>query len=44
VSIAEKFYTMEYGAAPEDPKEAVRGWSGTIAGSMSSSAARGLRR
>jgi aldehyde dehydrogenase (NAD+) len=23
VSIAEKFYTMEYGAAPEDPKEAV---------------------
>ena len=22
-SIAEKFYTMEYGAAPEDPKEAV---------------------
>jgi aldehyde dehydrogenase (NAD+) len=25
VSIAEKFYTMEYGAAPEDPKEAV-GW------------------
>jgi hypothetical protein len=24
VSIAEKFYTMEYGAAPEDPKEAVQ--------------------
>ncbi len=23
-SIAEKFYTMEYGAAPEDPKEAVQ--------------------
>ncbi len=23
MSIAEKFYTMEYGAAPEDPKEAV---------------------
>ncbi len=22
MSIAEKFYTMEYGAAPEDPKEA----------------------
>ncbi len=22
-SITEKFYTMEYGAAPEDPKEAV---------------------
>ncbi len=24
MSIAEKFYTMEYGAAPEDPKEAVQ--------------------
>jgi aldehyde dehydrogenase (NAD+) len=24
VSIAEKFYTMEYGAAPEDPKEVVQ--------------------
>jgi aldehyde dehydrogenase (NAD+) len=24
VSIAEKFYTMEYGVAPEDPKEAVQ--------------------
>ena len=24
LSIAEKFYTMEYGAAPEDPKEAVQ--------------------
>jgi aldehyde dehydrogenase (NAD+) len=24
VSIAEKFYTMEYGTAPEDPKEAVQ--------------------
>jgi len=24
VSIAEKFYTMEYGAAPEDPKDAVQ--------------------
>jgi aldehyde dehydrogenase (NAD+) len=24
VNIAEKFYTMEYGAAPEDPKEALR--------------------
>jgi aldehyde dehydrogenase (NAD+) len=24
VSIAEKFYSMEYGAAPEDPKEAVQ--------------------
>ena len=23
MSIAEKFYTMEYGAAPEDPKEAL---------------------
>ncbi len=22
-SITEKFYTMDYGAAPEDPKEAV---------------------
>ena len=24
MSIAEKFHTMEYGAAPEDPKEAVQ--------------------
>ena len=24
MSIAEKFYTMEYGAAPEDPKEAIQ--------------------
>ena len=24
MSIAEKFYTMEYGAAPEDPKEVVQ--------------------
>ena len=24
MSIAEKFYSMEYGAAPEDPKEAVQ--------------------
>ena len=23
-TIAEKFYTMEYGAAPEDPKEAIQ--------------------
>jgi aldehyde dehydrogenase (NAD+) len=23
-SIVDKFYTMEYGAAPEDPKEAVQ--------------------
>ena len=24
MSIVEKFYTMEYGVAPEDPKEAVQ--------------------
>ena len=41
MSIAEKFYTMEYGAAPEDPKEAISGSSGIIADLKSSSAARG---
>ena len=33
MSIAEKFYTMEYGAAPEDPKEATSGSIGIIADS-----------
>jgi len=41
VSIAEKFYTMEYGAAPEDPKEACNGSTAITAASTNSSAVRG---
>ena len=41
MSIAEKFVTMEYGPAPEDPKEALAWLDRQVAASDTSSTARG---